>query len=104
MVKETWEELITNVNQWRRQKGIDNIFAQYTKFIEEAGELAHELTRQHYSGQPTKDAFGDILVTVIILADMLDLDLRNCLADAWYVIKDRKGTKPEGGAFIKEGE
>lgn len=74
---------------------------QYTKFQEEAGEIAHELTRGRKDTAEMKDALGDTFVTLIILADILGFDIIDCLLAAYEEIKDRKGTTING-SFVKE--
>lgn len=108
-LKEHGEEainVITDVIQWGRNKGLDDPKAQLNKVIEEVGEIAHEISRNNYDldalEQPDElvDAIGDALVTVIILADILNLDPIGCLAEAYDAIKNRKG-KTVHGTFIK---
>ena len=48
-----------------------------------------------------KDAIGDTLVTIIVLAHQLDLDVTECLSIAYEEIKNRKG-KMVNGTFVKE--
>lgn len=100
-------DTIFDVINWGREKGLDDPKAQLNKVIEEVGEIAHEITRNHYDldalEQPDElvDAIGDTLVTVIILADILGIDPVDALASAYKAIKDRKG-KTENGTFVKE--
>ena len=47
------------------------------------------------------DGIGDMLVTIILLAKMVDLDTVDCLTAAYDEIKDRKG-KMVDGLFVKE--
>lgn len=107
--KEHGEEainVITDVIQWGRKKGLHDCKSQLNKVIEEVGEIAHEITRNHYNvealEQPDElvDAIGDSLVTIIILADILNLDPIGCLEEAYDAIKNRKG-KTVHGTFIK---
>lgn len=99
-------EALFNVIQWGREKGLDDPKAQLNKVIEEVGEIAHEITRNHYDVDDLEqtdelfDAIGDTLVTVIILADMLNIDPIAALSEAYEQIKDRKGTT-ENGTFVK---
>lgn len=74
--------------------------AQYAKVIEEAGEIAHELTRNNLQTPELVDAIGDTLVTVIILADILGIDPVEALGKAYNIIKERKGHT--NGNFVKE--
>ena len=98
---------ITDVIQWGRQRGLDDPKAQLNKVIEEVGEIAHEITRNRYDlnalEQPDElcDAIGDALVTIIILADILNLDPVACLEGAYEVIANRTG-ETKDGTFVKE--
>jgi hypothetical protein len=47
------------------------------------------------------DAYGDVLVTLIVGAALADVDLVSCLESAYAEIKDRKGTLGEDGIFRK---
>jgi hypothetical protein len=49
-----------------------------------------------------KDAYGDILVTLVMGCACADLDLVKCFAHAYEQIKDRKGTLLPNGIFQKE--
>lgn len=97
---------ITDIIQWGREKGLDDPKAQLNKVIEEVGEIAHEITRNHYDlealEQPDElyDAIGDSLVTLIILADILNMDPVACMELAYDAIKDRKG-ETNNGTFVK---
>ena len=100
-------DTIFAVINWGRDKGLDDPRSQLNKVMEEVGEIAHEITRNHYDldalEQPDElvDAIGDTLVTVIILADILGIDPVDALASAYEAIKDRKG-KTQNGTFVKE--
>lgn len=48
-----------------------------------------------------KLGIGDTLVTIIVLAHQLDLDVTECLSIAYEEIKNRKG-KMINGTFVKE--
>jgi len=49
-----------------------------------------------------KDAYGDILVTLVMGCATADLDLVECFEHAYEQIKDRKGTLLPNGIFQKE--
>lgn len=49
------------------------------------------------------DGIGDVLVTLIIVAEQLGLDIEDCLSMAYAEIKDRKGIM-RGGKFVKESD
>lgn len=94
------DELIKNVIRWGRDKGLNDPKAQLNKVMEEVGEIAHEVSRNRY-GADFRDAIGDTLVTLIILADIASARPMACLKLAYREIKDRKG-KTENGTFVKE--
>lgn len=96
----TTDELIEAVMQWGIDHNLTDPKAQLNKVIEEVGEIAHEVTRNHYSSDELVDSIGDTLVTVIVLSQILDIDPRLALVDAYNVIKDRKGATKDG-TFVK---
>ena len=49
------------------------------------------------------DAYGDILVTLIISAHMQGITLEHALNAAWLQIKDRRG-ELRNGKFVKESD
>lgn len=97
----TTNRLIEAVKRWGRDKSLYDPIMQFAKLNEEVGEIAHELTRNRYESAEIKDAIGDTLVTIIILADILEIDVRDALCLAYQEIKDRHGTT-WNGTFIKE--
>ena len=50
-----------------------------------------------------KDALGDCVVVLTILAHQCGFDLEDCTKTAYEVIKNRKG-KTINGSFVKEKE
>lgn len=91
-----------NIINWARNKDLlrpNNSHKQFTKLVEEVGELASAITKNDIIG--IIDSIGDIQVVLIILAKQYDLDVDVCLDAAWQEIKDRKGTT-KNGIFIKE--
>ena len=119
-------ELINNVIQWAADRDIlngSNALKQLDKTSEELNELQRALGQwymldelvardvitptsavkqtQHEVELEVMDAYGDILVTLIIAAKMDGIDLQDALASAWNTIKDRKG-RLVNGLFIKE--
>lgn len=94
------DELIKKVIRWGRDKGLNDPKAQLNKVMEEVGEIAHEVSRNRY-GNEFRDAIGDTLVTLIILADIASARPTDCLELAYREIKDRKGVTKDG-TFVKE--
>ena len=77
----------------------ENAKTQFMKVTEELGELAEGINKD--KPEQIKDSLGDVLVTLILLAEDLNLNLLDCLNSAWGEIKDRKG-KVKDGSFVKE--
>jgi len=97
-----YRELEQKVNEWADRKGIfdkGNPFAQAEKTIEEAQEIKDALLKDDKA--ELIDALGDTLVTIIIQAEMHNLDLLECLKAAYDVINNRNG-KMVNGTFVKE--
>jgi hypothetical protein len=120
-----YEQLAEKVIEWAADKGIfekSNPLCQIGKTLEELEETkaalenlhAIEVDRQNGQGAlfeedeqevnnlfEAKDGIGDMLVTIIILAEMLGLDSVECLETAYNVIKNRTG-KMVDGLFVKD--
>lgn len=93
--------LVEQTKAWGKERNINNPYRQLNKVIEEVGECAHEICRDRLDSPEFKDSIGDILVTVIILADITGHDPAECLQSALNEITKRKGKTSEG-MFIKE--
>ncbi len=93
--------LIKQVEQWSIDKGLDkgNSFTQYAKSSEEMGEVAAALCRNDVD--ELKDGIGDVVVTLIILAQQNNMTLYECLEQAYGEIKNRTGVMSKDGSFIK---
>ena len=98
---QTFEELNAAVIKWGRDREIvqnGKVTTQLIKTMEELGELAGNVVR----GKCIKDDLGDVLVTLILVAEMSGTSMLDVLAHAYGEIKDRKGRLTEEGVFIKE--
>jgi NTP pyrophosphatase (non-canonical NTP hydrolase) len=97
------QKLIELVEEWSIDKGLHEgeSSKQYLKVSEEVGEVAAALARGDQDA--LRDGIGDVIVTLIILAQQNDMDLHECLLTAYDEIKDRKGEMKDG-VFIKAGE
>ncbi|RIO10135.1 MULTISPECIES: MazG-like family protein [Mammaliicoccus] len=95
------KQLIKQVEQWSIDKGLDkgNSFTQYAKSSEEMGEVAAALCRNDID--KLRDGIGDVIVTLVILAQQNNMTLQECLEQAYGEIKDRTGVMSEDGSFIK---
>ena len=90
--------------QWGEARGIvqnSTALAQLKKTREEVDELEEALLKGDKDA--IEDAYGDILVTLIMGAACQDSDLVTCLAKAYAEIKHRKGYLTPEGIFVKEG-
>ena len=97
----TIEQLQEKVLTWAEDKGIlipENHPKQLMKVFEELGELSGAILKRNRIEE--EDAFGDLLVTIIILANQRGVDLKAELGHAYNTIKDREG-KTIDGTFIK---
>lgn len=90
------------IRDWAEERGIfqsGDSKTQYTKLMEEAGELAQGILKN----KPTevKDAIGDMVVVLTNLAKLNNMNIEDCIIHAYNEIKNRKG-KMKNGTFVKE--
>ena len=98
----SYNELEALVIAWATQKGIlqnGTPRAQAMKTWEETDELITAI--ENDDREEIIDALGDILVTIIIQAEMQGLSLTECLNSAYNVISKRTG-KMVDGQFVKD--
>lgn len=89
------------VIQWAQERGLvteENAKTQLLKSFEEMGEVARAVLKNQQ--EDLIDGLGDVLVTLIILAEIKGVKLEECLESAYNVIKHRTG-KTVNGTFIK---
>jgi NTP pyrophosphatase (non-canonical NTP hydrolase) len=99
----SYAEVEMKIVQWGEARGIvqnATAMSQAIKTLEETTELLDAINKKNLD--ETKDAIGDIVVTLIMVCAVLDLDLVSCLKGAYNEIKDRKGHLTKEGVFIKE--
>ncbi|MBW7802619.1 helix-turn-helix domain-containing protein [Streptococcus thermophilus] len=99
-------DLIAKINEWADERNLKKADPkiQWMRITEEVGEIRDVLLKPTKFTDPQmalKDAVGDTLVTIIVLAHQLDLDVTECLSIAYEEIKNRKG-KMINGTFVKE--
>ena len=96
-------ELEMDVIRWGEARGIvqhAKPLGQAIKTMEEAVELVDAINKGDIHA--TKDAIGDVLVTLILNCAILDVPITECLYQACQEIKDRKGRLGADGVFVKE--
>ena len=99
----SYRELELDVIRWGEARGIvqnSTPLAQARKTNEELMELFDAIKSDDREGMI--DAYGDILVTLIMGCAIADIDLVSCLRVAYNEIKDRKGYLNADGVFVKE--
>lgn len=99
----TYANIEMKIVQWGEARGIvqnATAMSQAIKTLEETTELISALNQNNID--ETKDAIGDIVVTLIMVCAVLDIDLVECVKGAYEEIKDRKGHLSKDGTFIKE--
>ncbi len=98
-----FERLEVEVLNWAAERNLTDDYnkrkAQCLKTVAEVGELADAVNKNDY--EEVLDGIGDVMVTLIILANLYDTSVEECLKLAYAEIKDRKGTTVDG-VFIKE--
>lgn len=114
----TFEELVIKVEEWGAQKGIlssSTPLKQLEKTEEEVEELNEALLMkamgiEQYQNKKgvmvntedeVVDAFGDILVTLILGAKLSNVNLLEALQSAYNIISKRTG-KMVDGKFVKD--
>jgi NTP pyrophosphatase (non-canonical NTP hydrolase) len=98
----SYSELELQVIRWGEARGIvqnSNPLAQWRKTHEEVVELLQAIVIN--DREEMIDAYGDILVTLIMGCACADLNLVTCLEHAYNQIKNRSGYLNKDGIFIK---
>lgn len=91
------------VMQWAQARGIyenGTALGQASKTLEEACELLMAVAKN--DKPEIADALGDVMVTLVNVAVLCDLDLRQCFYQSYKVIEPRKGHMNKDGVFVKE--
>lgn len=101
-------DLIAKINEWADERNLKQADPkiQWMRIKEEVGEILDVLLKLTKFTDPQialKDAIGDTLVKIIVLAHQLDLDVTECPSIAYDEIKNRKG-KMVNGTFVKEDD
>lgn len=96
MIKE-----FSDVRTWGKIRGVDgaDFQTQYQRCLQEVVEI-HDAYNKN-DQEEVKDAIGDTIVTLINLAKTIDENAEDCLAQAFDVIKLRKGITTPNGDFVR---
>lgn len=89
------------IRDWAAGKGIyakGDIKTQYVKLQEEAGELAKAIINNDNS--EIIDAIGDCIIVLTSIAYFNNVNIEDCINEAYSVISKRKG-QMINGSFIK---
>ena len=103
----SYEKLQEKVIEWAKDRNIlENSTAikqihQTREELYETLSALRDLEQGKESILEVADGIGDMLVTIILLANIVGLDSVDCLADAYEEIKNRKG-KMVDGLFVKD--
>ena len=92
-----------DVIRWGEARGIvqnSTPYAQAVKTREELQELFTAIAKGDRAEMA--DAYGDLLVTMVMGCACADLDLVECFKGAYSEIKDRRGYLNEQGIFVKQ--
>ncbi|MET3558674.1 NTP pyrophosphatase (non-canonical NTP hydrolase) [Streptococcus rupicaprae] len=100
-----YEELTKKIEAWSEERGLHQADPkiQWMRVTEEVGEIRDVLLKPGKFENPDhaiKDAVGDSLVTIIVLAQQLGLDTVECLEEAYNEIKNRSG-QMVNGTYVK---
>lgn len=124
----SYAEVEMKIVQWGEARGIvqnGQPVGQARKTAEEASELVEAMAkitlikrlakampdlmdRPEFIAEASKaeaeakDAIGDVVVTLIMGAATIDVNVLDCIKGAYEEIKDRKGYLRPDGVFVKE--
>ena len=95
-------DLINKTLQWANDRNLlDNTGPerQILKCMSELGEFSDEVLKGNY--EKMRMELGDVMVTLVLVANKCNLDLEECLSHAYEKISARKGVT-KNGIFMKE--
>ena len=95
-------ETLCLIRDWAEARNLilgSDYKSQFLKLVEEVGELANALAKDNKL--EIKDAIGDIVVVLTIIAEQKNMFIEDCIDSAYEEIKDRKG-RMVNGVFVKD--
>jgi len=97
------DKLKHDISRWHSDRKITvngNSMTQTVKLGEEYGELCSGIVRA--DKRLIADSIGDMFVVLVAIAELENLDLEDCIQQAYDEIKHRKGTLLSNGNFVKD--
>ena len=90
------------IREWADERGLYDAGdpkTQALKLAEEVGEICRAVLKEDTPG--VIDGIGDAVVVLTNLAELIDVDIEDCIEVAYNVISQRKG-KMINGTFVKD--
>lgn len=99
----SYADIEMKIVQWGEARGIlpnQTVPAATLKMVSEVGELCDAIAKK--DKKMIVDGVGDTMVTLIMLCALLDINVVDCMYEAYDEIKDRKGRLLPNGIFLKD--
>jgi len=90
------------IREWAEERGLyenGDPKTQALKLVEEVGETCRAILKEDY--EEVIDGIGDSVVVLTNLAELMDINIEDCIAAAYEEIRNRKG-KMVNGTFKKD--
>jgi NTP pyrophosphatase (non-canonical NTP hydrolase) len=101
----SYADIEIKVIQWAEARRIIPNAKPYTQLMKAGSEMGELFDAELKNDLPMiKDGVGDVLVCLINYCALKDVNMVDCLKDAYNEIKDRKGTLMPDGTFVKESK
>jgi NTP pyrophosphatase (non-canonical NTP hydrolase) len=101
----SYADVEIKVIQWAEARKIIPNAKPYTQLMKAGSEMGELFDAELKNDLPMiKDGVGDVLVCLINYCALKDINMVDCLKDAYNEIKDRKGTLMPDGTFVKESK
>jgi NTP pyrophosphatase (non-canonical NTP hydrolase) len=99
----SYADVEIKVIQWAEARRIIPNAKPYTQLMKAGSEMGELFDAELKNDLPMiKDGVGDVLVCLINYCALKDINMVDCLKDAYNEIKDRKGTLMPDGTFVKD--
>ena len=99
----SFAEVELQVIRWAEKRKIIPNAKPHTQLMKAVSEMGELCDAELKGNMPMiKDGIGDVLVCLINYCALKDINLVNCIEEAYAEIKDRKGTTLPNGTFVKD--